>query len=857
MAGGVNANINIAVKNLQALNRLEQQLVKVNKSADKIVASLARVEKGLARIATGKSGFRAITREANEATKSVGLFTKILGKATAGGRGTKGLLGLGLGLTGAGVGVNASINQYNKLAGGINAATTGLNRFGISLALPTAKATGLMAALKGIGAAAMASPAALAVLSVAAMALGLRVDKAAKSTYQLGQAFGSATKSAFSYVDPLKIKIDNLNVSLERQQQLMRAANPGMRGNVVRNRDRSRLARERSGFGEWSKRTETATQPNQVRDAALKSLDRHNRKLQKQGKEILKVERLLSKEDRLQLKLAKQKIKEAADEHKMLVKLGRQARRNAAIKRKDAKARMNENLMLGIGFPMLFGGGPGAVIGGASGALLQKGGKGFGAQILLSALGQQIDAFVSSLVGSTAKLGKAIGEVRDMDQLIKSLGLAGTAFGQTLLNVEGATNKQEAFNIAMRRLQQIVGRDGVRSLKSFGDEVTRLQSEWEIFSTLMLASIAKFIEKTGLLKKLVDSVQSGNLLEQAENLYAQGGGSEEFRSAFERRDFDEKRRQKQLNNPGGFLRSIVGNRPGDPLMGKEISNAAGGFMERTEHNRNIVELMKKELELQKEIDQNKLISSNFNAKDMHLLNLRLKLLKTEGDLTDDKVFKLEQAIIHQTTDLKLQEAINDNKSTALILKQHEIDMQELLNKRTQQFKNETIDVEEAWKRVNQTITSSVTSGIKGLIKGTATWADLLNNVADKFLEIALNQAIYGNILGQMGKAGGGKTGGILGFLGFADGGRPPVGKPSIVGEKGPELFVPSSSGKIVPNHELGGGGSVNVTVNVDASGTDVQGDDSQAKQLGTMLSAAVQAELVKQKRPGGLLAGVA
>ena len=186
MAGGVNANINIAVKNLQALNRLEQQLVKVNKSADKIVASLARVEKGLARIATGKSGFRAITREANEATKSVGLFTKILGKATAGGRGTKGLLGLGLGLTGAGVGVNASINQYNKLAGGINAATTGLNRFGISLALPTAKATGLMAALKGIGVAAMASPAALAVLSVAAMAFGLKVDKAARSTYQLG-----------------------------------------------------------------------------------------------------------------------------------------------------------------------------------------------------------------------------------------------------------------------------------------------------------------------------------------------------------------------------------------------------------------------------------------------------------------------------------------------------------------------------------------------------------------------------------------------------------------------------------------------------------------------------------------------
>jgi hypothetical protein len=37
---------------------------------------------------------------------------------------------------------------------------------------------------------------------------------------------------------------------------------------------------------------------------------------------------------------------------------------------------------------------------------------------------------------------------------------------------------------------------------------------------------------------------------------------------------------------------------------------------------------------------------------------------------------------------------------------------------------------------------------------------------------------------------------------------PPVGVPSLVGERGPELFVPQSAGKIVPNHALGGGSSV-------------------------------------------------
>lgn len=49
---------------------------------------------------------------------------------------------------------------------------------------------------------------------------------------------------------------------------------------------------------------------------------------------------------------------------------------------------------------------------------------------------------------------------------------------------------------------------------------------------------------------------------------------------------------------------------------------------------------------------------------------------------------------------------------------------------------------------------------------------------------------------------------------FADGGDPPVGKASIVGERGPELFVPRTAGTIIPNHMLGGsGGTTNITNN--------------------------------------------
>ena len=49
---------------------------------------------------------------------------------------------------------------------------------------------------------------------------------------------------------------------------------------------------------------------------------------------------------------------------------------------------------------------------------------------------------------------------------------------------------------------------------------------------------------------------------------------------------------------------------------------------------------------------------------------------------------------------------------------------------------------------------------------------------------------------------------------FEKGGRPPVGQPSIVGEKGAELFVPDQAGTIVPNDQLGMGKQVTVNFNI-------------------------------------------
>ena len=108
---------------------------------------------------------------------------------------------------------------------------------------------------------------------------------------------------------------------------------------------------------------------------------------------------------------------------------------------------------------------------------------------------------------------------------------------------------------------------------------------------------------------------------------------------------------------------------------------------------------------------------------------------------------------------------------------------------------------------------------------TVGFGKKFGNFAKQFLiDIAkmIAKALILAGLMQLTGLGGAKTfrGAFTKVLGFADGGRPPVGRPSVVGERGPELFVPGSSGTIIPNHALGGGGG-SMQGNVTISGDDL------------------------------------
>ena len=89
---------------------------------------------------------------------------------------------------------------------------------------------------------------------------------------------------------------------------------------------------------------------------------------------------------------------------------------------------------------------------------------------------------------------------------------------------------------------------------------------------------------------------------------------------------------------------------------------------------------------------------------------------------------------------------------------------------------------------------------------------------------------------------------------YASGGIANSPQLAMFGEgRRPEAYVPLPDGRRIPVAMQGGGGTA-VTVNVDASGSSVQGNNNQGAALGRAIAASVQAELVKQKRPGGLLA---
>ena len=180
------------------------------------------------------------------------------------------------------------------------------------------------------------------------------------------------------------------------------------------------------------------------------------------------------------------------------------------------------------------------------------------------------------------------------------------------------------------------------------------------------------------------------------------------------------------------------------------------------------------------------------------------------------------------------------------------------------------------KDVNAQIKDATEAAFKGMedalvnfvMTGKLNFADLTRSILADIARIAIRQAIIAPIIGAIfpGLSSASAKGNVFdkGIKEYAKGGivtKPTMfaygsggtGRFGLMGEAGAEAILPLKRGRSGNLGVEASGSATNIVVNVDASGTSVEGDQAEGKALGLALSSAIQSELIKQQRPGGLL----
>jgi len=215
---------------------------------------------------------------------------------------------------------------------------------------------------------------------------------------------------------------------------------------------------------------------------------------------------------------------------------------------------------------------------------------------------------------------------------------------------------------------------------------------------------------------------------------------------------------------------------------------------------------------------------------------------------------------HEIAVAELKEKFEGEELKELLILQEQNTQHKLKGEQIKKNAEEAKKLNDAFRQIGDDIASGITDALVGAIQGTRSLGEaarsILNDIASSLLRLGIN-TLLGNVfgIGIFSGGGGGKTASPapIGVM-AANGGFIPGGRPSLVGEKGPELFTPARGGFVTPNSMLGGG-DININVNVEAGGgQNVQANERDSKELGFALASAIQSELIKQKRPGGLLA---
>ena len=532
------------------------------------------------------------------------------------------------------------------------------------------------------------------------------------------------------------------------------------------------------------------------------------------------------------------------------IKLARAKHRTAnANKAKGKSAMMARGLgggfgnalgsgIIGGGFPLLFGQGPTAAIGGALGGLgggLIGGQFGFALSIAGTTIGSALDDLAKSLAKPT----------ENIEKLVSKFGLAGTETGDLALELDKLGLKSQAAELLLKKGQEQLGLTtediaiNTKKMQEFENSINQLGTQITLFLanhlTPFLDALSNFGKNIGKNTEQAIMGPGGryedyfgtgkNAAEKLLSLVLFGPGGDPTAQL--------KRANKTMGNiPASEGEAVIGGVKLNPDFGKPgiITPPSAPVVNPLQPNIDLARKTFEEKELLPlkqalEIEQNRLTLS---SEKLNLMREEFELINLENEL------ELE---ISQRTDVVNKEL------------EKKIEKLRIARDTQAQVVENTKALIDPLRQVSGIIAQDMGNGIKELIRGTSTLGDLLNNVLNKMIDGFLNLGIFGNFGGTFQK-GSGLLGLIPGFR--ANGGPVKAGGSYVVGERGPEMFRPGVSGTITPNHALGG--STNIVVNVDASGSSVEGDEQGGRELGRMISAAIQSELLTQKRPGGLLA---
>ncbi len=213
-----------------------------------------------------------------------------------------------------------------------------------------------------------------------------------------------------------------------------------------------------------------------------------------------------------------------------------------------------------------------------------------------------------------------------------------------------------------------------------------------------------------------------------------------------------------------------------------------------------------------------------------------QLLKLEGDFVSKKKtlqIQLDNAIEQIEKD-RIKRELENLEQSYKNNKENVEKKQQLEEERRQNY---VAGVKSVFEGIEDSITpfqvaidatSSIFSNLENAISdfaktGKFSFSDFAKSIIRDLIAISLRALILRTILGAIGGIFGGSAGTTTlpaiadtGIRFAAAGGPIKANQGYIVGEKGPEFFMPNTGGTMIPNHMLGGGGGTTVNYNINA-----------------------------------------